>query len=259
MAENRGSTLSDNERLQREYFDDLALRRGQDKPLLRSRRRILEDVRVAIDALPCSRTLLEIGCGDGSSGFTEHFIAGGREVTFLDISREAVQRLVGRLEAAGLAGFRALSGTLQEVRPALQGQRFDVIFFGDTLHHLTREETVALFLELTAFMHADSRLVAFEPNGLYPLWRAMPLVNREFHWAVEKNIGHCTRRGFRQKLEAAGLRLESYRYQRLVPLGLIDRHPFFEALDDILVRLYPVNLFCPYTILVAGRQPTGAS
>jgi cyclopropane fatty-acyl-phospholipid synthase-like methyltransferase len=253
MATDHDILLSDNERRQRDYFDELALRREQAQPMRRSRQRNLEGVYSTIAGLPRNSTLLEIGCGDGSSGFTEYFISKSLKVTFLDISREAVQRLIRRLEAAGLQGYWALSGTLQEVRTELEGQQFDVIFFGDTLHHLTREETISLFKELRAFMHPESKLVAFEPNGRYPFWQAMPLINKEFNWELEKNIRHCTQRGFCEKCEAAGLRLETYRYQRFVPLCLIDKFRIFEVLDDALVRLYPIRLLSPYTVLVAGR------
>lgn len=247
--------LSDNEIKQKEYFDGLAQRRIKEvvAPSGSKNQYISEEVYQSIAALPKWQKIIEIGCGDGEGGsFTEYFVSKGLNVTFMDISGESVRRLAEKLEKLGYAGFRPLSGLFKDVAAELKGERFDVVFFGDTLHHLTEAETVSLIEELIPFMHRDTKIVAFEPNGHWPFWRIMPFFNKDFIWDVERNIVHCTRSGFEQKFSAAGMALEKYSYQRIVPLFLTDRINFFRVLNKLLVRIPLLRLLSAYSILVAG-------
>lgn len=247
--------LSDNELKQRDYFDGLVQRRRQTAIASGGSKRqyIEEDVYRSLISLPKWQKILEIGCGDGDGGgFTEYFVSKGLDVTFMDISSESVSHLVEKLEKAGYSGFRPFSGTFADVAPKLNGETFDVIFFGDTLHHLTEKESVSLFEDLIPFMRRDTKIVAFEPNGHWPFWRIMPSFNREFIWEVEKNIVHCTRSGFKQKFSAAGMYLERYTYQRIVPLFLMDRGAMFRALNKVLTKIPMLRLLSSYTIVV-GR------
>lgn len=247
--------LSNNELKQRDYFDNLAQQRKQEASALgKSKTRYIEEaVYRSLVSLPKWQKLLEIGCGDGEGGgFTEYFVSKGLNVTFMDISSESVNRLTEKLEKSGYAGFRPLSGTFRDVAPKLSGESFDVIFFGDTLHHFTEKETEALIKDLVPFMHRDTKIVAFEPNGHWPFWRIMPRFNKEFIWEVEKNITHCTRSGFKKKFSAAGMNLERYTYQRIVPLFLTDRSAFFRLVNKLLVRIPFLRLLSAYSILVAG-------
>jgi SAM-dependent methyltransferase len=245
--------LSENEKKQQEYFDELARRRRSDAIESKSRSYILEDVYSVLTKLPRALDILEIGCGDGSSGFTEYFVSKNLNVSFLDISAEAVRDLADKLEKAGHKGFRPFSGTFKEVAPQLIGETFDVIFFGDTLHHLTEDESIGLFDDLAPFMHKGSKVVAFEPNGHWPFWRLMPRYNKDFVWEVEKNIVHCTPGGFRYKFGAAGMRVEQYIYQRIVPLFVLDKAPFFKLINKILLKIPLIRVLSSYTIIVAGR------
>ncbi len=251
------SNLTDNEIKQREYFDGLAQQRRQEAngAVLLKNRYIEEQVYRSIIELPKSQRILEIGCGDGEGGgFTEYFVEMGLDVTFMDISSESVDRLTERLKSLGYKGFTPLSGTFKTVAPRLSGVKFDVVFFGDTLHHLTESETVSLLEDVIPFMHRDSKILAFEPNGYWPFWRIMPSLNKEFIWEVEKNIVHCTRNGFKRKFSAAGMNLEKYTYQRIVPLFLTDRSAVFRAINDILVKIPLLRLLSAYSILIAGHR-----
>lgn len=249
------NNLTDNENKQKKYFDSLAQQRKQEANAVApfKNRYIQEQVYRSIIELPKSQKILEIGCGDGEGGgFTEYFVEMGLDVTFMDISSESVDRLTERLNSLGYKGFTPLSGTFKTVAPRLNGRKFDVIFFGDTLHHLTEIETVSLLEEIIPFMHETSKILAFEPNGHWPFWRIMPTLNKEFIWEVEKNIVHCTRNGFKQKFLSAGMNLEKYTYQRIIPLFLTDRSAVFRKLNDIAVQIPLLRLISAYSILVAG-------
>ncbi len=247
--------LTNNESNQKEYFDELAQRRRQEEGNLKSSKSqyIEEDVYTLMMKLPKVQKILEIGCGDGEGGgFTEYFVAKGLEVTFLDISSESVRRLTEKLERSGYKGFVPLSGTFKDVAPKLSGKKYDVVFFGDTLHHLTEYETISLLQEIIPFMHRDSKIVAFEPNGNWPFWRIMPKFNKEFIWEVEKNITHCTRKGFVRKFSAVRMDLEEYSYYRIVPLFFMNKWKIFRVINKQLVRAPIFRHLSAYTILVAG-------
>ncbi len=246
---------SKNEVLQRDYFDHLARQRTETANAVKSRDVIFSDVDAVLDSLPRSHSILEIGCGDGTSGFTEHFLSQGHRVSFLDVSSEAVRKLANRLSLAGYKDFRPLSGTFIEVSPALRNETFDVIFFGDTLHHLTEQETTSLARDIQPFMRSHSKVVGFEPNGHWPLWRVMPYFNKEYVWEMEKNVRHCTYGGFVRKFGKTGLKLERYIYQRIVPLPLMDLGQAFVVLNRLLTNTPVVRLLSSYTIVVAGLRP----
>jgi 2-polyprenyl-3-methyl-5-hydroxy-6-metoxy-1,4-benzoquinol methylase len=248
--------FSYNELRQKEYFDSLALKRKSDGCINNSQKFIIDDVLAVIESQPQHKKIIEIGCGDGSSGFTEHFVRHGLDVTFLDISHEAVNNLKNHLENLGLQGFHPLAGTLKEVKDKLLGQTFDIVFFGDTLHHLTEDETVDLCKEISSVMHNESAIVGYEPNGLYPFWRLMPLYNKDFIWSVEHNITHCTRRGFIRKFTSARLALKKYTFHRIVPLFLINRWIVFGKVNSFLVKIPLLNYLSAYAILVAGKFPS---
>lgn len=242
--------LSENELKQREYFDSIAKQRKKNLSEDRLKKYNLDDVYSVLTNLPNHHSVLEIGCGDGSGGFTEHFVSHGLSVTFMDISSEAVSYLSEKLKKKGLAGFRPLSGTFKDVAPEIKGEVFDVIFFGDTLHHLTEEETVSLLNDLVPFMHMKTTIVAFEPNGHWPLWRLMPILNKDFVWEVEKNIVHCTPSGFKRKFKAAGMRLKEYSYQRILPQFLMDMGEFFRYFNRWLTKIPIIKMLSSYTIVV---------
>ena len=246
--------LTNNEINQKKYFDDLAIRRQEVVNLNRNKSLYIEeDVYTCIMKYPKTQKILEIGCGDGEGGgFTEYFVARGLEVAFLDISSESVSRLAEKLEKSGYKGFMPLSGTFKDVAPKLSGEKYDLVFFGDTLHHLTECETISLIEEIIPFMHKHTKIVAFEPNGNWPFWRIMPRFNKDFIWEVEKNIVHCTRSGFARKFSAVGMNLEDYSYYRIVPLFLMNKWKFFRAINKQIVRIPLLRLLSAYTILVGS-------
>ncbi len=108
--------------------------------------------------------------------------------------------------------------------------------------------------ELAPFMHANTKIVGFEPNGNWPLWRIMPYFNREYIWEVERNVLHCTPSGFKRKFGASGLKVDDYIYQRIVPLTLMDFGRPFVLLNKVLVKVPGVQLLSSYTIVVASRM-----
>jgi 2-polyprenyl-3-methyl-5-hydroxy-6-metoxy-1,4-benzoquinol methylase len=249
--------FSENEKKQRLYFDNLAHTRRQERNNSAGIKDwyIEEDVYRHIQGLKKAQTVIDIGCGDGeANGFTEFFASKGMHVTFVDISSVSVNSLASRLADLGYENYRPIAGKFKDLTEVIKGETFDIIFFGDTLHHLTEEETADLFRDLLPFMHADSKIVAFEPNGYWPFWRIMPYFNKEFIWEVEKNIVHCTKSGFKRKFKNTGVKLENYIYYRIVPLLLMKNNFIFKKINDFLVKIPILRMLSSYSIVIIAAE-----
>ena len=129
-------------------------------------------------------TALEVGCAEGH--FTERLAKRADRVIALDISSVALERARQRAPAA------FLEADLMTWDPGLFAP-FDVIVLGDVLYYLDRpgvaEEFGALFPRVASWLKRGGRLIL--AHG----------------YAGEKEFVH--RRFFRERFEAAGLKLVS--------------------------------------------------
>ncbi len=127
-------------------------------------------------------SVLEVGCAEGH--FTERLCRKAGRVVALDISAVALERARKRASAA----FQ--EADLMSWEPGLFAP-FDAIVLGDVLYYLDRpgvaEEFAALFPRLESWLKPGGRIVL--AHG----------------YAGGKEMAH--RRHFRERLEAAGLRL----------------------------------------------------
>lgn len=197
------------------------------------------------------KTILEIGAGKGK--YTTLFLKNNFEVTAVDISAKSLEVLYQTAKTYGVGEkLKTVKGTVQENLNLLG--RFDYVVFTDTLHHITKEGTDSLFAILGGLLAPAGRIVAYEPNGHYPFWRLMGLINKDFIWEYEKNILHCTKSYFRDAFKKNGLEMVQYVPYRIVPMFLIDRLPALKRLDNFLMKFSIIRHFSSYSIIIA-RKP----
>ena len=199
--------------------------------------------------------ILDFGCGNGKYGFTEHIINLGFNVSFTDISAKSVNALKRRLEHLNLNFDLVEHGEIGLVCEKIEKEYFDVIFFGDVFHHLTYDETKAILSSLKKILKNNEekkgKIIGIEPNGKCPIWRVMPLYNKDFKWEIEKNIQFCTRDDFKKKFNDSGFELIEYKYIRFLPIFLVTNFNFFKKIDNILTKLPVIKNYSQYTLLVA--------
>jgi ubiquinone/menaquinone biosynthesis C-methylase UbiE len=111
-------------------------------------------------------TILEIGCGTGSS--TLALAEQGAAVTGVDIDEGSLAAATERCRCYGVdAEFLAANG--RDVEGILQGQHFDLIVFYASLEHMTvSERLAALRGAWERLQPGDCLVVADTPNRLWP-------------------------------------------------------------------------------------------
>ncbi len=247
-------TTTSNQVLQSVYFDKLALNHPADTINATPAYNKQAVLQCILSQPLKGNTLLDFGCGDGVNGYTEFFLENNFEVTFTDISTQAVSLLESRLSRFDKSQYHAISGPIENNLPKLTGKTFDIVFFGDTFHHLTFAETLAILNILKQYMHEQSHIIAIEPNGHYPLWRWMHMYNKDFVWEVEKNIRFCTPKHFADKFRQSGLKLDTYRYQRFLPLFMVEHSHVCRAIDQWFTTCPLINRLSPYSLISGSLE-----
>ena len=213
-----------------------------------------EVVRSAIRKNSNVTRVLDFGCGNGKYGYTEYLLREGFQVSFTDISRISVAALAGRLSAMNISFDKCHAGEIHDLKRPEMMNYFDTVVFGDVLHHLTFDDTASILSSLKGLLKKNGEIVAIEPNGSCPIWRLMPLYNKEFIWEVEKNIRYCTKQCLTKKFTDAGFRIVRYEYIRMLPIYLVGNFRLFRILDRFLVSLPIVNRLSQYSLIVARQS-----
>lgn len=131
----------------------------------------------------CRGRVLEAGCAEGH--LTARLTSRGAAVTALDISRVALERAREKAPSASFVEADLLAWEPGAAAP------FDAAIFGDVLYYLDRPGVAA---EFAAFFPRAASWLA--PGGRLLLAHG---------FAGERELAH--RRSFRERFEAAGLRL----------------------------------------------------
>ena len=154
------------------WFDPSHLSTPEGKADLENHlsRRLEQDRRHVITWLDSARplagaTILEIGCGTGSS--TVALAEQGANVTALDIDEPALAVARSRLRAFDLtAELVALEAT--RIESHFAGQAFDFVIFYASLEHMTTEERLASLAQAWRLLPRDGLLAVVEaPNRLW--------------------------------------------------------------------------------------------
>lgn len=162
-----------------------------------------------------SADLLEAACGAG--GFGYRLARRGHRVTGVDLSPVMVQRA----NAGAPPGFRAMAGDLEDAA-LFPPETFNVIFFGQALHHFPNIRRVVA--NCRRWLQPGGRLVLIEPNGSNPANAFGKQVGRFLAWhpAFRKAIGTVNEVNLPigrvvRTLRQAGFELEWERYDAQFP------------------------------------------
>lgn len=236
--------------LQANHFDELAIKSGlslyNDSPQHSQneiRRLILGAMKHSPDA-----EVLEIGAGKGQ--YTLFLLAQGFRVTANDVSKAALQVLISQAKDRQLDKLLKIQHGDIASAPE-KSNSYDFVFFADTLHHLEYEQTIQILESIHPLIRQGGQLIAWEPNGRYPFWRQMHLINPDFVWEYEKNITHCTKKDFSDKFSLSGWEMQEYLNHRILPMPLLDRFPFFRWLDRQLMKIPAIRFRSAYSLIVA--------
>lgn len=204
---------------------------------------ILENI-----APKASASVLEVGAGKGQ--YTLLLLKHGYAVTANDVSKLALATLASEAQKYGLdKKLTILHGDITAI--ATNHGPYDCILFADTLHHLEFEQTIEILNALKSLLHSGGKLIAWEPNGRYPFWRQMHLINQDFVWEYEKNILHCTQRAFDNKFSRAGWTVTRYLHHRILPMPLLDRFALLRILDNFLMKVPFIRSRSAYSLISA--------
>src|SRR3989338_3519730 len=133
-----------------------------------------------LDAAPAD--ILEAACGPGHFGY--RLALRGHRVTGVDLS----PTMVGIANAKAPSGFQAIAGDMEDPGILPPG-RFDVVFFGQALHHFPDIHKV--LENCHRWLRPGGRLIMVEPNGSNPVNALGKCIGRVLGLrpAMRKSIG----------------------------------------------------------------------
>ena len=140
-----------------------------------------------------NNTILEVGCGDGSSGLAREIINQGYNYIGIDISNQSIDRMKKYLANCGDKAHLA-TGTVGQNTTLIQNLEPQIVVFSQTLHHIEEQDFFEVVKSLSKLIKKPSAVVVLEPNPYYPLWRFMGLYNKDFRWSQERGISRCTKK-----------------------------------------------------------------
>jgi len=130
-----------------------------------------------------NQLLLDAGCGSGIYG--KRLTKRGYQVTGVDLCPEMVEIANNRNPAEG---FKAIAGDLEDLNLFPENQ-FDVVFFGQMLHHFPN---IAKVIPATRrWLKRGGKMMILEPNGSNPVNMISKVIGRlmSFNDAMKKSIG----------------------------------------------------------------------
>lgn len=183
-----------------------------------------------IEELSC-KTLLDLGCGDGT--YTYEFLKfANLRVVGLDPAEKAIAYASQKYRGEERLSFSSLS--IQEL--VSSNQSFDLVVLRGVLHHCDNPASVVL----DASKITDSILI-LEPNGLNPIMKIIEKISPYHRAHSEKSF---TKRKITSWLKSAGFELVNYDLGILVPYFFPTKIiPLMLWLEPIVKRIPVVKKF----------------
>jgi 2-polyprenyl-3-methyl-5-hydroxy-6-metoxy-1,4-benzoquinol methylase len=193
------------------------------------------------------RTVLDIGCGDGS--YTLEFpTLGVKEVVGMDPAAVAIEAANAKARKLGLdSTVKFEVGNIYTLAPYLADNRFDCIVLRGVLHHLPDPPRA-----IDGLATFGGTMIVLEPNGNNPV---LKMIEKYSRYHIEHEERSFTPPLIRSWLTIAGFRVHSCKVFNLVPMFCPDKIArFLNAIGPIVERLPLVRDFaCGQSIIVARK------
>ncbi len=233
---------------QEDWFDEISLRRPNNEastnPFENSW--ILQTIEELAPSMKQNITVLEVGCGDGSSGTAQEIINSGFGYVGLDISKQSIHRLSKSLNQDSEKVW-LVTGTVDENFQEIESYKPSIAVICQTLHHIEEAEISSIIRSLRKLLSDSAAVIVYEPSPFYPLWRIMGFYNKDFRWSHERGISRCSKKRIAAAFTANGFYLEKHLYTRLLPLRIME---LAKMKKDFLTRVPIIKKISQYQLFV---------
>lgn len=199
-----------------------------------------------------ARTILDLGCSDGSLGAALKALVVDRKVWGIELSADLAARACNKLDQIKCGDLSA-----HETLNHLNGQSFDCIIAADVLEHLTAPEK--LLKGLTRFLQPNGYLIVSLPNIRHhsALWS---IYGKGTFPRRDRGIFDCTHlrwftlRDARELMHQSGFMVEAESYSLRVGDkggGIINK--IADRLLSPIDRLAPIREFMTYQFVIRAR------
>jgi 2-polyprenyl-3-methyl-5-hydroxy-6-metoxy-1,4-benzoquinol methylase len=177
--------------------------------------------------------ILDIGCGDGQTGWTLKESGKAKEVIGVELLKGPAKRAESRLD-------KVIHGDVEEITLSFQSEYFDYIILADVVEHLIDPWRVIKML--STFLSKEGFLIVSVPNIGH--WRILKDLIFFDKWEYQKegildkaHLRFFTKKSMVEMMREAGFEIESIKARRslgtkaklfdLVTLGIFRK--FFES------------------------------
>jgi 2-polyprenyl-3-methyl-5-hydroxy-6-metoxy-1,4-benzoquinol methylase len=193
-----------------------------------------------------NNTILEVGCGDGSSGLARALIRSGYNFIGLDISNQSIDHMRKHLSDCEDNAYLA-TGSVDQNSALIQKLAPQIAIFCQTIHHIQEEELLKIIRSLSKLLTKPGAVIVLEPNPFYPLWRVMGFYNKDFRWSHEHGISRCSKKRIAAAFTANGFTLEKHLYTRMLPLRIME---LAKIKKDLLARIPIIKHVSQYQLFI---------